>query len=58
MRVFAKKLPVARDVRVADMNIDVPVSDDCRIEIVANGLPLWHGSISIISPVRLGMAWG
>ena len=35
---------VARNVRVADMNIDVPVADDRRIEVVANGLPLWHGA--------------
>ena len=31
---------VARNVRVADMNIDVPVSDAHCIEVVANGLPL------------------
>ena len=30
--------------RVADMNIDVPVVDDRRINVVANGLPLWHGA--------------
>ena len=35
---------VARNVRLADMNIDVPVSGDRRIEVVANGLPLGHGS--------------
>ena len=35
---------VAHNVRVADMNIDVPVVDDRRIEVVANGLPLWHGA--------------
>ena len=34
---------VARNVRLADMNIDVPVSDDRRIEVVANGLALRHG---------------
>ena len=53
---------VARNVRLADMNIDVPVSDDRRIEVVANGLPLWHGSqqamdATIVSPVtRAGEA--
>ena len=53
---------VARNVRLADMNIDVPVSDDRRIEIVANGLALWHGSqqavdATIVSPVtRAGEA--
>ena len=35
---------VARNVRLADMDIDVPVSGDRRIEVVANELPLWHGS--------------
>ena len=38
------------------MNIDVPVADARRIEVVANGLPLWHGSqlaldATIVSPV-------
>ena len=35
---------VARHVRLADMNLDVPVSDERRMEVVANGLPLCHGS--------------
>ena len=35
---------VARHVRLADMNLDVPVSDERRVEVVAHGLPLWHGS--------------
>ena len=35
---------VARNVRLAEMNIDVPVADDRRIDVVANGLALWHGS--------------
>ena len=39
------------------MNIDVPVSDDRRIEVVANGLSLWHGAqqavdATILSPSR------
>ena len=49
----------------ADMNINVAVTDDRRIEVVANGLPLWHGSqqavdATIVSPVtRNGKAtWG
>ena len=47
---------VARHVRLADMNLDVPVSDERRIEVVANGLPLWHGSqlaldATIVSPL-------
>ena len=29
---------------VGDMNTDVPVVDDRRIEVVAKGLPLWHGA--------------
>ena len=38
------------------MNIDVPVADARCIEVVANGLPLWHGSqlaldATIVSPV-------
>ena len=53
---------VARNVRLADMNVDVPVADARRIEVVANGLPLWHGSqlaldATIVSPLtRLGEA--
>ena len=39
---------VARNVRLADMNIDVPVSDDGRIEVVANGLSLWHGLQQVV----------
>ena len=47
---------VARHVRLADMNLDVPVSDERRIEVVVNGLPLWHGSqlaldATIVSPL-------
>ena len=47
---------VARNVRLADMSIDVPVSDDRRIEVVANWLSLWHGAqqavdATIVSPV-------
>eukprot|EP00439_Symbiodinium_sp_Y106_P053150 s5083_g7.t1 len=38
------------------MNLDVPVSDERRIEVVVNGLPLWHGSqlaldATIVSPL-------
>ena len=47
---------VARTVRVADMNIDVPVSDARRIEVVCNGVPLWHGAqlavdATLVSPL-------
>ena len=31
---------IARHVRLADMNLDVRVSDELGIEVVANGLPL------------------
>ena len=53
---------VARHVRLADMNLDLPIADERRIEVVANGLPLWHGSqlavdATIVSPLtRLGEA--
>ncbi|OLP98872.1 hypothetical protein AK812_SmicGene18660 [Symbiodinium microadriaticum] len=35
---------VARNVRLADMNIDVPISDDRRTEVVANALSLRHSA--------------
>ena len=45
---------VARNVRVTDMNVDVPVSEARCIEVVANGLPLWHGAQSSrYMPARL-----
>ena len=47
---------VARNMRLADMNLPVPVADARRIEIVCNGLPLWHGAqlavdTTCVSPV-------
>ncbi|CAE7564515.1 unnamed protein product [Symbiodinium microadriaticum] len=39
-----REAAVARHARLADMNFQVPVSKEWRIEVVANGLPLWHGS--------------
>ena len=44
---------VARNVRLDDM-IDVPVADARRIEVVANGLPLWHGPLmpQLFPPLR------
>ncbi|CAE7757942.1 unnamed protein product, partial [Symbiodinium sp. KB8] len=50
---------VARNVRLADMNIDAAVSDDRRIEVVANKLSSWQGAqqavdatiITIVSPL-------
>ena len=26
-----------------DLNVTVPISDNRRIEVIANGLPLWGG---------------
>ena len=47
---------VGRNVALAAMNIDVPVHDARRIEVVCNGLPLWHGAqlavdATLVSPV-------
>ena len=35
---------VRQNVLLADMNLDTPVADQRQIEVVANGLPLWHGA--------------
>ena len=48
---------VARNVFLANMNIDVPIEDARQIEVVANGLPLWHGAqlavdTTLVCPVR------
>jgi hypothetical protein len=47
---------VAQNVFLRDMNVDVPVSDNRQIEVVANGLPLWGGAqvaveTTLVSPV-------
>ena len=47
---------VVRNLRLGDMNLDVLVPDERRIEVVANGLPLSHGAqlavdATIVSPV-------
>ena len=47
---------VGRNVALAAMNIDVPVHDARRIEVVCNGPPLWHGAqlavdATLVSPV-------
>ena len=39
---------VARNVRLADMNIDVLVSDDHHVEVVADWLSLWHGVQQVV----------
>ena len=48
---------VGWNVLVRDLNLDEPVLDARRIEVVANGLPLWHGvqlavDSTLVSPVR------
>ena len=40
-----------------EMNLDEPIADDRRIEVVANGLPFWHGAqlavdCTLVSPLR------
>ena len=45
-----------RNVVWAAMNLDVPIHDGRRIEVVCNGLPLWHGAqlavdATLVSPV-------
>ena len=47
---------VGRNVALAAMNIDAPVHDARRIEVVCNGLPIWHGAqlavdATLVSPV-------
>ena len=47
---------VAQNVRLADKNLDASVQDARRIEVLCNGLPLWHGAqlavdATIVSPV-------
>ena len=54
---------VARNMRLADMNLPVPVADARRIEIVCNGLPLWHGAqfavdTTCVSPVTRSASRG
>ena len=48
---------VAWYVSLRDMNLDEPITDERRIEVVANGLPLWHGAqvavdTTLVSPLR------
>ena len=35
---------VATNVFLRDMNVDVPLANGRRIEVLANGLPLWQGA--------------
>ena len=48
---------VATSVALRDLNLDAPATDGRRIEVVANGLPLWQGAqiavdTTLVSPVR------
>ena len=43
---------VARSVRLADMNLPVPANAR-RIEIVRNGLPLWHEAQLAVDTTRV-----
>ena len=48
---------VGWNVMLRDLNLDEPVLDERRIEIVANGLPIWHGSqvaidTTMVSPLH------
>ena len=47
---------VATNVLLRDMNVDVPLADGRRIEVLAKGLPLWQGAqaavdTTLVSPV-------
>ena len=48
---------VAENVLLRDLNLDAPVLDDRRLEVVANALPIWGGAqvavdTTLVSPVR------
>ncbi len=48
---------VATSVALRELNLDVPATDGRRIEVVANGLPLWRGAQiavdrTLVSPVQ------
>ena len=43
---------MAASVALRDLNVDVPATDGRRIEVVANGLPLWRGAqIAVDTPL-------
>ena len=47
---------VGRNVALSAMNLDAPIHDTRRIEVVCNGLPLWHGAqlavdATLVSPL-------
>ena len=48
---------VATSVALRELNLDVPATDGRRIEVVANGLPLWRGGqiavdTTLVSPIQ------
>ena len=48
---------MAENVLLRDLNLDAPVLDDRRLEVVANALPIWGGvqvavDTTLVSPVR------
>ena len=48
---------VATNVALRELNLDAPATDGRRIEVVANGLPLWRGAqiaidTTLVSPVQ------
>ena len=48
---------VATSVTLRDLNLDVPATEGQRIEVAANGLPLWQGAqiavdTTLVCPVR------
>ena len=48
---------VSENVFLRDLNLDVPVADGRRLEVVASGLPLWSGTqlavdTTLVCPVR------
>ena len=44
---------VAANVALRELNLDAPATDGRRIEVVANGLPLWRGAQIAIDTTRL-----
>ena len=55
-RVCEAGARVATNVLLRDMNVDVPLTDGRRIEVLANGLLIWQGAqaavdTTLVSPV-------
>lgn len=50
------RIPYPANVALSQMNLDIPGADARQIEVLANGLPLWHGSqlavdTTLVSPL-------